>query len=67
MLAGQRNFGLKIASVLNLLVVVTVGIHWDNINEEGISAVDANCRNLAEKIIEEFLLRPTLCSHNSIK
>ena len=63
----SRMVSLKIASVLNLLVVVTVGIHWDNINEEGISAVVANCRNLAEKIIEEFLLRPMLCSHNSRK
>ncbi len=61
----SRMVSLKIASALNSLVVVTVGIHWDNINEDGISAVFANCRNLTGKIIEKVLLCPMSCSHGT--
>ena len=44
----------KISSALNTNVTVTTGIHWDDIDEEGIKAVIKNCRQLVTMIIEEI-------------
>ncbi len=41
----------KISSVLNTNVTVVAGIHWDNIDEEGIKCVVENSRDLVELII----------------
>jgi hypothetical protein len=42
----------KISSALNTNVTVTAGIHWDDIDEEGIKTVIENCRQLVNMIIE---------------
>lgn len=44
-----------LAAKLNTQTVVTAGIHWDNISEEGIRAVNANCLLLTELIINHVL------------
>ena len=44
----------KVSSALNTNVTVTVGIHWDDIDEEGIKAVIKNSRQLVTMIIEEI-------------
>ena len=44
----------KISSALNTNVTVTAGIHWDDIDEEGIKAVIKNSRQLITMIIEEI-------------
>lgn len=44
----------KISSALNTNVTVTAGIHWDDIDEEGIKAVIKNSRQLVTMIIEEI-------------
>ena len=44
----------KISSALNTNVTVTAGIHWDDIDEEGIKAVINNSRQLVTLIIEEI-------------
>ncbi len=48
MLAG------KIAAALQKNVVLTAGIHVDDIPEEGIKKVQNNCRNALEQLIEDF-------------
>jgi len=44
----------KISSVLNINVTVTAGIHWDDIDEEGIKAAITNSRQLVTMILEEI-------------
>jgi hypothetical protein len=44
----------KISSALNTNVTVTAGIHWDDIDEEGIKVVIENSRQLVTMIIEEI-------------
>ncbi len=44
----------KISSALNANVTVTVGIHWDDIDEEGIKTVIENSRQLVKMIIERI-------------
>jgi len=44
----------KVSSALNTNVTVTAGIHWDDIDEEGIKAVIKNSRQLVTMIIEEI-------------
>ena len=44
----------KISSALNTNVTVTTGIHWDDIDEEGIKAVIKNSRQLVTMIIKEI-------------
>ena len=44
----------KISSALNTNVTVTVGIHWDNIDEEGIQSVTENSRQLVKMIIKRI-------------
>ena len=41
----------KISSALDTNVTVTVGIHWDDIDEEGIQSVIENSRQLVKMII----------------
>ena len=43
-----------LASTLSTRVVVTAGIHWDNLDEEGIRAVQQNSRALVKRIAEEM-------------
>jgi len=43
-----------LAAALNTSVVVTAGIHWDNINEEGIQKVIANSKILVDRILEKI-------------
>ena len=42
-----------ISSALDTNVIVTAGVHWDDIDEEGIKSVMANSRQLIEMIIEK--------------
>ena len=44
----------KLSATLNKNVTVTVGIHWDDIDEGGIKTVMANSRQLVNMIIEKF-------------
>ena len=45
----------KISSELNTNVTVTVGIHFDDIDEAGIKVVIENSRQLVTMIIEEII------------
>jgi hypothetical protein len=47
----------RISSALNANVVVAAGIHWDDIDEAGISAVMENSRRLVGMIIEKASMR----------
>jgi len=42
----------KLAAALDTRVVVTAGIHWDNLSETGIHQVVENCRQLVMLILE---------------
>lgn len=44
----------KLAASLNTNVVVTAGIHWDNIDQEGIQKIIENSRILIRKIQEKI-------------
>ena len=44
----------KISSALNTNVTVSAGIHWDDIDEEGIKTVIENSRLLVKMIIERI-------------
>ncbi|OQY53798.1 MAG: hypothetical protein B6245_22335 [Desulfobacteraceae bacterium 4572_88] len=44
----------RLAAVLNTPVVVTAGIHWDNIGEEGIRQVVENSHRLISLILDEM-------------
>ena len=44
----------RISSALNTNVVVAAGIHWDDIDEAGITCVMENSRELVEMIIERM-------------
>ena len=43
-----------LASVLNTRVVVTAGIHWDNISEEGIQKIIRNSEILVDLILDKI-------------
>jgi hypothetical protein len=43
-----------LAAALNTRVVVTAGIHWDNLDEEGLRAVIQNSHALVKRIAEEM-------------
>lgn len=43
-----------LASALNKKVVVTAGIHWDDMEEKGIKRVIKNCEILVGMIVKEF-------------
>ena len=42
-----------IAAVLNTRVVVTAGIHWDNLDQGGIDTILKNSKALVEMILEQ--------------
>lgn len=42
----------SLAAALNCRVIVTAGIHWDNIDSAGIQAVNRNSKILAEMILD---------------
>jgi hypothetical protein len=44
----------KLSATLNTNVTVTVGIHWDDIDEAGIKTVLANSQQLVNMIIEKI-------------
>jgi len=44
----------RISATLNKNVTVTVGIHWDDIDEEGIKTIMANSQRLVNMIIEKI-------------
>ena len=44
----------KLSATLNTNVTVTVGIHWDDIDEAGIKAIIANSQELVNTIIEKI-------------
>lgn len=44
-----------LAAALNSSVVVTAGIHWDNMSEEGIQKVIGNSRILVDLILEKIV------------
>jgi hypothetical protein len=44
----------KVSSALNRYVTVTAGIHWDNIDEHGITAVIANSQQVVDMIIKKI-------------
>jgi hypothetical protein len=46
-----------LAAVLNRPVVVTAGMHWDQIREQGIKQVEENARQLIDQIIEELTVQ----------
>ncbi|MCP4104588.1 MAG: hypothetical protein GY749_03470 [Desulfobacteraceae bacterium] len=43
-----------LASALNTHVVVTAGMHWDNIDEQGIRTVIQNSKVIVELILEKI-------------
>lgn len=43
-----------LSSALQTNVVVTAGIHWDDLEEQGIKAVVRGCREVTEKLIAEM-------------
>jgi len=47
----------RLSAVLNRNTTVTAGIHWDNIDEEGIRAVLEHSRQLVNMILDELSRR----------
>ena len=45
----------KLAAALNANVVVTAGIHWDNISKDGIGKVMNNTKILTDLVLKEVL------------
>lgn len=48
----------KLAAALNANVVVTAGIHWDNISKEGIGKVMSNTKMLTDLLLKAILHLP---------
>jgi len=49
-----------LTSVLNRPVVATVGMHWNQIDEQGIAQVEANARQLIDLIVQELIVRAVI-------
>ncbi len=49
-----REIALAVASRVNAAVVVTAGIHWDNLDQNGIDQVVRNSRLLLSAILERL-------------
>ena len=49
-----RHAAEKLAAALNTRVVVTAGIHWDNLSEAGIRQVVKNSLNLVALILDRL-------------
>ena len=47
----------RISAALDRNVTVTVGIHWDNIDEAGIKTIMGNSRQLVNMILEKVSVR----------
>ncbi len=52
-----KMIGERIAKVCNTNVVVTAGMHWDQISQEGIEKVLENSTILLNMIIEQIQMR----------
>jgi hypothetical protein len=44
----------RLASILETNVVVTAGIHWDNLDDQAIQTILNNCRDLVAKLISKL-------------
>ncbi len=49
-----RRSSEKISATLNTPVVVTAGIHWDNLSEQGIATVMKNSELLVDLILQKL-------------
>ena len=47
-----------LASVLKTQIVVAAGIHWDNLDDEGIQTIIKNSRILVEMILDKCVVEP---------
>ena len=50
-----RRMAIQLASDLNTHVVVTAGVHWDNLSPDGIRQVLENCESLTRMILQRIL------------
>jgi hypothetical protein len=46
-----------IAAILNTRVVVIAGIHWDNLDQNGIDTILKNSKTIVEMILEQCLVK----------
>ncbi|QTA93063.1 hypothetical protein [Desulfonema magnum] len=53
--ALAKSISEVLAAKLNTQVVVTAGIHWDNLTKEGIQTVVQNSRSLLDMILEKII------------
>lgn len=60
-----RRCSEKISAALNTPVVVTAGIHWDELSEQGITAVMKNSELLVELILQKLKQVPEGASYGS--
>jgi hypothetical protein len=44
----------RVSAALNTVVVVSAGLHWDDISEEGIAAVESLCEALTGRLISRI-------------
>ncbi len=57
---GHKEDGLaksaaeKLAATFDTKAVVTVGIHWDNLSQEGIIAINRNCEILVKSVLRKI-------------
>ena len=49
-----RDAAKRLASALGNTVVVTAGIHWDDLSAEGIKAVQSHCGEIVTMLIERL-------------
>ncbi|MFQ5533418.1 MAG: hypothetical protein ACE5EM_01155 [Sphingomonadales bacterium] len=47
-----KHAAQTLASALKVRVVVTAGIHWDNITPDGIKSVRCNCKSVIAKVAD---------------
>jgi len=55
-----RMMAQKIASTLKRNVILTAGIHVDNISADGIEVIETNCRKVLESLISYYQGRQAL-------
>ena len=60
-----RRSSEKISAALNTAVVVTAGIHWDELSNEGITAVMKNSELLTDLIVKELKQLPEGAPHGT--
>ena len=49
-----RNIARELAEALNRNIVVTVGIHVENLAQKGIESIEESCRNLLDRLIKRL-------------